>query len=260
MHFSPLITVLHAIGALYSCYGSPVASRSSYAVAENHPVPNGWTKVGPAPKSTVIKLQIGLKQGNEGVIEQHLLQVSDPKHPRYGQHLSTSEVHNIIKPSDDTDSLVRSWLADNNITAFTYSPAKDWVSMPLTVGQVESLLQTEYYVFVHNDGTTVVRAPEWSLPLYLHEHVDVVQPTTSFFRPMEQAKSLVLDGEGHDVSWWEAQGAKLSKVSSLYVLLSCVLQWQRPRRDNLASMFPCLQIQSLNIQVTFSAYWFSRDL
>jgi tripeptidyl-peptidase-1 len=214
MHFAQLLTSLHAIGALYSCYGSPVASRSSYAVAENHPVPKGWTKVGPAPKSAVINLQIGLKQGNEGVIEQHLLQVSDPKHARYGQHLSTSEVHSIITPSDDTLSLVRSWLADNNITSLTYSPAKDWVSMPLTVGQVESLLQTEYYVFVHNDGTMVVRAPEWSLPVYLHEHIDVVQPTTSFFRPSARAKSLVLDGEGHDVSWWEAHGETFAKTVS----------------------------------------------
>lgn len=183
-------------------------------------MPKGWTKVGPAPKLAVINLQIGLKQANEGVIEQHLLQVSDPKHARYGQHLSSSEVHSIITPSDDTLSLVSSWLADNNITTFAYSPAKDWVSMPLTVEQVESLLQTEYYIFVHSDGTMVVRAPEWSLPVYLHEHIDVVQPTTSFFRPMARAKSLVLDGEGHDVSWWEAHGEAFAKTVSDSNLLS----------------------------------------
>lgn len=206
MHFSQLLTSIHAIGAVYSCYGSPVASRSGYAVAEHHPVPKGWTKVGPAPKSALIKLQIGLKQGNEGVIEQHLLQVSDPKHARYGQHLSTEQVHSIITPSDETLDSVGSWLLENGITSFGYSPAKDWISMPMTVGQVEDLLQTEYYVFVHNDGTMVIRAPEWSLPVYLHEHVDVIQPTTSFFRPTAAAKSLVLDGEGETVSWWEAHG------------------------------------------------------
>lgn len=206
MHFSQLLTSIHAIGAVYSCYGSPVASRSAYAVAEHHPVPKGWTKVGPAPKSALIKLQIGLKQGNQGVIEQHLLQVSDPKHARYGQHLSTEQVHGIITPSDETLDSVGSWLLENGITSFSYSPAKDWISMPMTVGQVEDLLQTEYYVFVHNDGTMVVRAPEWSLPVNLHEHVDVVQPTTSFFRPTAAAKSLVLDGEGETVSWWEAHG------------------------------------------------------
>ncbi|KAE9991424.1 hypothetical protein EG327_011727 [Venturia inaequalis] len=206
MHLSQFLTSIHAIGAVYSCYASPVASRSSYAVAEHHPVPKGWTKVGPAPKSALINLQIGLRQGNEGVIEQHLLQVSDPNHVRYGQHLSPDQVHSIITPSDETLDSVASWLLDNGITSFSYSPAKDWISTPLTVGKVERLLQTEYFVFVHDDGTTVVRAPEWSLPLSLHEHIDVVQPTTSFFRPTAAAKSLVLGGEGETVSWWEAHG------------------------------------------------------
>ncbi|TID18702.1 tripeptidyl-peptidase I [Venturia nashicola] len=206
MHFSHFLTSIHAIGAVYSCYASPVASRSSYAVAEHHPVPKGWKKVGPAPKSSVIKLQIGLKQANKGAVEQHLLQISDPTHARYGQYLSNEQLHSIITPSEETIGLVKTWLLENGITSFTYSPAKDWISTRLTVGQVEDLLQTEYYTFVHKDGTSVIRAPEWSLPADLHEHIDVVQPTTSFFRPDANAKSLVLGSEGHTVSWWEAHG------------------------------------------------------
>lgn len=210
MHFSQLLICIHGIGAVFSCYGSPVASRSSYAVAEQHPVPKGWTKVGPAPKSALIKLQIGLKHGNQGVIEQHLLQVSDPKHARYGQHLTAEHVHSIITPSNETLESVGGWLSENGITSCKYSPAKDWISMPMTVGQVEDLLQTKYYVFAHRDGTKVVRAPEWSLPVHLHEHIDIVQPTTSFFRPTAAARDLVMDGEGRTVSWWEAHGQKLA--------------------------------------------------
>jgi tripeptidyl-peptidase I len=222
MYLSTLIYSLHAVGALYSCYGSPVSSTTSYAVAERHPAPRDWTKVGPAPKSEIINLRIGLKQGNEGIIEQHLLQVSDPRHARYGQHLTTNQVHDIIAPSDETLNLVRNWLLDNNITSFAFNPSKDWVSVPLSIAQVEDLLQTEYYVFEHNDGTRVVRAPEWSLPVYLLEHIDVVQPTTSFFRPTPRAKSLVLDGPGHDISWWEAQGKKFTTVSAFFIFIGNV--------------------------------------
>ncbi|QDS77382.1 hypothetical protein FKW77_005860 [Venturia effusa] len=208
MHLPQLLTSLHAIGAVYSCYGTPVVSRSAYAVAEHHTVPEGWTKVGPAPKSAPIDIKIGLKHGNEGVIEQHLLQVSDPNHARYGQHLTAEQVHSIVTPSNNTLESVQSWLLENGVNSLSYSPAKDWVSMRMTVGQVEDLLQTEYYIFVHTDGTMVVRAPEWSLPVHLHEHIDIVQPTTSFFRPSAAATSLFLDGNGKSLSRWEAHGKK----------------------------------------------------
>lgn len=50
---------------------SPVR-RSDYAVKETHPVPQKWSKVGPAPADHVIKLQIGLKQSQFDELERHL--------------------------------------------------------------------------------------------------------------------------------------------------------------------------------------------
>jgi tripeptidyl-peptidase-1 len=51
----------------------------------------------------------------------------------------------------------------------------------------ERLLDAEYHVFQHEDGTELIRAPEWSLPKHLHEHIDAIQPTTSFMRPIKRA-------------------------------------------------------------------------
>lgn len=45
---------------------------SGYAVQDKHPVPNGWSRVGPAPAEHLIKLQIGLKQSNFNELERHL--------------------------------------------------------------------------------------------------------------------------------------------------------------------------------------------
>ncbi|KAF1991424.1 tripeptidyl-peptidase 1 precursor [Aulographum hederae CBS 113979] len=182
MHFSNVVPLLlSAIGAVQA---SPVTLRSPYAVKERHTVPRGWQFVGRAPKSDLVNLHIGLKQRNEGVVEQHLIEVSDPNHSRYGQHLSAEEIENIVTPSDDTINLVVEWLRENEVTSHAMSSSKDWISVLLPIEKVESLLQTKYSTFKHKDGTTVSRAPEWSLPGHLHEHIDVVQPTTSFFRPM----------------------------------------------------------------------------
>lgn len=47
-------------------------SRSAYAVKDSHHVPRRWKAVGPAPGKHLIRLQIGLKQGNFKELERHL--------------------------------------------------------------------------------------------------------------------------------------------------------------------------------------------
>ena len=111
--------------------------------------------------------------------------VSNPLHTRYGQHLTTAEVNNLVKPADDTLRLVQEWLDENEVPAESRqnSPAQDWITVSLPVERVESLLNTKYGVYQHKDGDHVIRAPVWSLPSHLHHHIDTIQPTNSFFRP-----------------------------------------------------------------------------
>ncbi|TAQ91387.1 hypothetical protein B7494_g311 [Chlorociboria aeruginascens] len=165
-----------------SVTSSPLQVRSSYAVKESHPVPRKWTRVAPAPENHTIQLQIGLKQ------------ISDPYHHRYGQHLTESEVIDLVKPTDEALNLVHDWLFDNGIEAaeLEYSPARDWIKISMPVGRVESLLDTKYSVYKHKDGDQIVRTPKWSLPLHLHEHIEAIQPTNSFFRPRQQASTVKL--------------------------------------------------------------------
>jgi tripeptidyl-peptidase I len=112
--------------------------------------------------------------------------VSDPDHLRYGQHLSAVDVQDLIRPTSDTLDLVHEWLEDNGIEDFDYSPAKDWIKVTLPVKAAENLLGAKYSIFEHEDGTRIVRTTEWSLPQHLHEHIDAVQPTTSFLRTVAQ--------------------------------------------------------------------------
>ena len=115
--------------------------------------------------------------------------VSDPSHPNYGEHLSIEQVNALTRPSDETSDLVHEWLEDNGISreSCKYSSAKDWISVSLPIGQVEQLLDTEYQVYKHADGSYLVRTPQWSLPLHLHDHIETIQPTNSFLRGAKQA-------------------------------------------------------------------------
>jgi tripeptidyl-peptidase-1 len=108
--------------------------------------------------------------------------VSDPYHSRYGQHLSHEEVNALVKPKDEALELVHEWLLSNGVNKFDYSPSKDWINIRISVEEAENLLAAEYSVYAHEDGTELARTTKWSLPSHLHEHIDTVQPTTSFMR------------------------------------------------------------------------------
>lgn len=98
--------------------------------------------------------------------------------------MSKAEVEELVRPSADTSKLVAKWLEDNGIDEkhCEFSGARDFISIPLTVEKVETLLDTDFSIYEHEDGTRIVRAPEWSLPEHLHEHISTIQPTTAFLR------------------------------------------------------------------------------
>lgn len=140
-----------------------------------------------------MKLNIGLNSG-EGFeeLERHLYEVSSPDHPRFGQHLSGAEVHELTRPSNDALAAVREWLAEHDVRNAKYSKAEDWITVSLPVEKVEAMLNTEYYYYTHEDGDRLLRAPEWSLPRHLHEHISTIQPTNSFFRPQRKNKNPLI--------------------------------------------------------------------
>ncbi|KAK5220497.1 hypothetical protein LTR72_007119 [Exophiala xenobiotica] len=182
-------TMLGAVLSLLACFPSfatagPVTRSSDLAVKDYHPAPRAWSNLGPAPSDHLIHLTIGLSQSRFHELERHLNEVSDPSHSRYGQHLSAEEVHELVKPSDDASAAVHDWLKGCGVDLgqLKYSPAKDWISVTLPVESVEDLLNTEYSVYEHSDGSTLVRTEGYSLPRHLLDHISTIQPTNSWAR------------------------------------------------------------------------------
>ncbi|KAK0130194.1 hypothetical protein ONS96_000717 [Cadophora gregata f. sp. sojae] len=185
------LATLNVLMALVICTGTVNGKRPQYLLKERHYVPSAWSRVGPAPADHLIQLQIGLRQSQFSELEKQLYQVSDPRHERYGQHLSEQQVNQLIKPTSETTDQVLFWLRENDIGEdIEYSRAKDWIKVTLSVESVERLLDTEYSIFKHKDGTHLVRTPEWSLPSHLHQHIQTIQPTNSFFRMRPERSTL----------------------------------------------------------------------
>jgi tripeptidyl-peptidase-1 len=101
----------------------------------------------------------------------------------YGAHLSKVEVDALIAPHRDTAELVNEWLAHHDIdsSSVTRTAAGDWLTINIPVSRAEKMLGAKYKVY-HNPefDSYVVRTESYSLPRDLHEHVNVVAPTTYF--------------------------------------------------------------------------------
>jgi len=113
-------------------------------VKETVVAPRGWVKHATAPADHVIVLNIGLAQPNFGVLEQHLYEVSDPYHERYGQHLNKAEVESLVAPYQSSLNAVDEWLASHGLLEadIVRSPAKDWVTSRVPVRLAEKMLDT----------------------------------------------------------------------------------------------------------------------
>jgi tripeptidyl-peptidase-1 len=183
------------------CLASPLTKRwGDFEVKHSWAdVPRGWTYHSPAAKDHVLHMSFALKQGNFGQLVEHLYQSSDPKHENYGQHLSKEEVAQLVAPHQETKSIVEEWLAAHSIdttASVRQSSGGDWLVIPLTVGQVEELLGTSYNVY-HNaeSDSYVVRTTAYSLPAALHDHVNLVAPTTYFGNMKAMKKTSFLQPE-----------------------------------------------------------------
>jgi len=133
------------------------------------------------------------------------------------------EVHELTKPTDETLDLVHEWLAAAGISDLHYSPAKDWINVYIPVEAAERLLDTEYSVYKHEDGAAIVRTEKWSLPSHLQDHIDTIQPTTSFMR----SKTQSADYKQFKEPWMPPRyqpptNATLAKVCQLFpVTIEC---------------------------------------
>src|SRR5258708_4685694 len=131
---------------LVLAFASVVASGASRPLQLRQRIvpPRNWVNLGPAPPAHVISLRIALPQLRFPELEQHLAEISDPFHKRYGKHLSKEDIEALVAPHESSVEAVHGWLETHGVPkqACHQSPAGDWVTVRLPVAQAEKMLGT----------------------------------------------------------------------------------------------------------------------
>ncbi|KAJ7053295.1 peptidase S8/S53 domain-containing protein [Mycena amicta] len=127
-----------------------------------------------------VPLKIGLKQQNTEDLSEHLLSVSDPLSPSFGQHWSPETVAQVFTPSNESRDAVIAWLSDAGFASdrLRVSHNKAWIHVEeATVEEVETLLSSEYHVYTHESGEEHAACDYYSLPAHIAAHIEIITPT-----------------------------------------------------------------------------------
>lgn len=94
------------------------------------------------------------------------------------------------------------------------------------------LVLQKYHVWKHDTGNTIVRTTSYSLPQHLHEHIDVIQPTTIFARLRGMKSTIVWSEEAEAITSVQnlapivnaATGSLVDASCNTTITLTCLKQ------------------------------------
>lgn len=155
-----------------------------------------------APLEHKLKLTIAVRQTNHALLEELLMNVSDPRSSHYGHHLNHKEVRDFIAPAPESVDAVMGWLAAYGLTGEKTTHTGDFISVTLTVEQAEGLLQTRYMKYTHTEsGYEVTRVhtgeaseQPYTVPSDIRPHLDFIAPTITFPPPSLLVKKTMQAG------------------------------------------------------------------
>lgn len=137
-----------------------------------------------------MNLRIAVRQQRAAEFEQRVLDLSTPGHALYGQHMDREQVKDYLKPTVGASQAIRQWLASENVADI--NDDGDWIRLRVTVAQAEALLNTTFsYYYNEAANVTAIRTLQYSVPVELHDYIQMVQPTTRFGSMQAQMSSLM---------------------------------------------------------------------
>ena len=144
-------------------------------------VPQGWALDGVSDPSKILKFQLALKQEGAFEFEQHLLAISSPRNPKYGQLMSRDEIKAELRPSNESSSAVLGWLKSQRVPPGNIADDGEWIDFNVSISDAERMLDTKFHSFTNNaTGVKIVRTLQYSVPEKLHQYVQTIIPTIQF--------------------------------------------------------------------------------
>jgi len=200
--------ILCAFGLLQISLASWVLQEPD--VLPYHSERSSWRLQGKVPQNHQVELQVALRIDDDrhAALETIFWQVSDPKHPNYGKHLSIDEITELLAIPDSRVDLVKSYFEDAGASV-EVAPNRDIMKVKLAAADAEKSLNTSLHFFDHaqSHGRRIVRAgSHYSLPEHIAKEVTMVGELLQM--PSLSAASQNVQGSGDWPNSCNAAGCK----------------------------------------------------
>jgi len=148
---------------------------------------SSWVREEKPNPSLEFNLTVALKidSAPAAALKSLFYEVSDPKHPKYGQYKTNAEIAELLAVPSSRVEAVSNFFTKAG-AAVTVHPHKDALTIKMSVWAVEAALQTELYWFRHSTiaAPRILRASKgYSLPSALAAEVTMVGELLQFPRP-----------------------------------------------------------------------------
>eukprot|EP00009_Paramoeba_aestuarina_P017816 CAMPEP_0201543720 /NCGR_PEP_ID=MMETSP0161_2-20130828/72761_1 /ASSEMBLY_ACC=CAM_ASM_000251 /TAXON_ID=180227 /ORGANISM="Neoparamoeba aestuarina, Strain SoJaBio B1-5/56/2" /LENGTH=566 /DNA_ID=CAMNT_0047951543 /DNA_START=46 /DNA_END=1746 /DNA_ORIENTATION=- len=117
-------------------------------------LPQGWRSQGRASPSDYVSLLINFKPENEEELHFYLYEAGSPTSPSYGEWWTKKQVDDLLKPSQENEDIVTSWLGREGVKGERVTNL--WLDVRCKVEVAERLLDVQFERFYHHDSKTVV--------------------------------------------------------------------------------------------------------
>ncbi|CAE8703727.1 unnamed protein product [Polarella glacialis] len=132
---------------------------------------SSWLLHDKVPAEHPVEFTVALKvdEDRHSALEKVFWEVSDPKHPKYGQHLSLDGITQLLAVPDSRVGLVKDYFEQAGATTVV-GPNKDVITVSMPAAAAEAALNTSLSFFKRPEGSDrrIVRA---STHYWLPEHV-----------------------------------------------------------------------------------------
>jgi len=181
------------VGAAFAFAAGSRVELEATASPKFRGLPQGWVQLDDVPfEDDGLELMFFIKQQNTELLEASLMSVSTPGSPHYGNHLSNTAIHDMVRPRQESIDAVTTFLESNGIVPESITPNSDVIQARVSIAQAEMLLSTRYHVMHHAaTKTNYTRTRAYSLPSTVAAHVDFVCPTVHLPRPVGEKRATV---------------------------------------------------------------------
>lgn len=159
-------------------------------------IPEGWKEAGTPDAGKRLHFRIAVTQPNQDLFEQTLMEVSTPSHPKYGQHLKRDELKSMLRPSVEATDAILEWLQESGVSTGDIEDDGEWINFVASVSTAEKMMDAKFKIYQSTVRPDVkkTRTLQYSIPKALHDHIDMIQPTTRFGQ-IRANRNQVLDKE-----------------------------------------------------------------